>query len=82
MGEIDGKTDYKISLGEATTTDLVFADNVLNFEKTLEGFLNALDTLSTKCEPLELNIAWIKANIHKFVAVLKEIIDTLSPVSV
>ena len=59
MGETFGKTDCGISLGEATITDLDFADDVVIF---------TLDKLSTESELLGLQIFLIKTKIQKFVA--------------
>ena len=40
-----GKTNCEISLGEATITDLDFADDIVIFAETLETLVATLDTL-------------------------------------
>ena len=48
MGETVRNTDCGISLGEATITDLDFADDIVIFAETLEALMGTLDTLSTE----------------------------------
>ena len=64
MGETVGKTDCGISLGEATITDIDFADNIVIFAETLEALVAALDTLSKKSKRLGLKVSWIKTKIQ------------------
>ena len=63
-------------------TDLDFADDILIFAKTMEVLVDALDTLSTESELLDLKVSWIKTKIQRFVAFLDENIDLLPPAAV
>ena len=82
MGETVRKTDCGISLGEATITDLDFADDIVIFSETLEDLVATLDTLSMESEPLGLKVSWIKTKIQKFVGFFDENINLLPPVVV
>ena len=73
-------TDCGISLGEATITDLDFADDIVIFAETLEALVAALDTLSIESMPLGLKVSWIKAKIQKFVVFFDENINLPPPV--
>ena len=63
---VKGETDCGISLGEATITDLDFADDIVIFAETLEALVAALDILNIESEPLGLKVSWIKTKIQKF----------------
>ena len=80
MGETVRNTDCGISLGEATITDLDFADDIVIFAETLEALVAALDTLSMESEPLGLKVSWIKTKILKFIAFFDENINLPPPV--
>ena len=57
MGETVGKTDCGVSMGDATITDLDFADDIVIFAETLEALVTALDTLSIESRPLGLKVS-------------------------
>ena len=77
-----GKTDCGISLGEATITDLDFADDILIVAETLEALVAALDTLSIESKSLGLKVSWIKTKIQRIVAFFDENIDLPPPAAV
>ena len=62
-----GKTDCGISLGGATITDLIFAEEVLIFAEALVVPLDALSSLNKESEPLGLKVFWIKIAIQIFI---------------
>ena len=68
-----GKTDCGISLGEATITDLDFADNIVIIAEMLGAFVGTMDSLSSESEPL--GVPWINTKIQRFVASFDENID-------
>ena len=66
MGETLEKTDYGMSLRDATITDLDSLGDVLILAESLNVILHAMDTLSIVTEALRLKVSWIKINIQKF----------------
>ena len=78
MRETLEKTDCVLSLWEAMITNLVFTRDVVIIAETLEVLVGALDTLSTKFEPLDLKVSWIQ----RFVAFFDENIDLPPPAAV
>ena len=53
-------------LGEATITDLDFADDVVIFAELVDGLVRALEVLSEEAEPLGLRVSWLKTKLQSF----------------
>ena len=77
-----GKTDCRISLGEAAVTYPEFIVDEIIFFEELKVHVHALDTLSIELRPHGLNVSWIKKNIQEFIALFVMDIDFLPPVTV
>ena len=54
------------SFGNATISDLDFADDAVIFAETLDILLGALEVLNEESEPLGLRVSWVKTKIQAF----------------